>query len=175
MPTKNIFAGQSARAVFAQYVYEALRRREFVSLMDVLCAYYQRDKSYYDLHTYSSQGHAPQLAHWLLYSGIRAERQRQSKIWRPTAETFRGKSEYEGIEPHSFQELPPFFLVVSAVRHSLWKKSDAVGLFGPEEGLQQKKSDSVGRIAESDLCDAIAQIRYTSKKYIDQIIFLTSL
>ena len=54
MPTKNIFAGQSARAVFAQYVYEALRRREFVSLMDVLCAYYQRDKSYYDLHTYSS-------------------------------------------------------------------------------------------------------------------------
>lgn len=54
MPTKNIFAGQSARAVFVQYVYEALRRREFVSLMDVLCAYYQRDKSYYDLHTYSS-------------------------------------------------------------------------------------------------------------------------
>ena len=54
MPTKNIFAGQSARAVFAQYVYEALRRREFASLMDVLCAYYQRDKSYYDLHTYSS-------------------------------------------------------------------------------------------------------------------------
>lgn len=54
MPTKNFFAGQSARAVFAQYVYEALRRREFVSLMDVLCAYYQREKSYYDLHTYSS-------------------------------------------------------------------------------------------------------------------------
>ncbi|MCR4916008.1 MAG: hypothetical protein K6A96_09665 [Prevotella sp.] len=64
MPTKNIFAGQSARAVFAQYVYEALRRREFVSLMDVLCAYYQRDKSYYDLHTYSSD--KATLRNWLI-------------------------------------------------------------------------------------------------------------
>lgn len=52
--TKNIFGGQSARALFAHYVYEELRKREFVSLVDVLCIYYKRDKSYYDLHTYSS-------------------------------------------------------------------------------------------------------------------------
>ena len=54
MPSKNIFGGQSARALFAHYVYEELRKREFVSLVDVLCLYYKRDKSYYDLHTYSS-------------------------------------------------------------------------------------------------------------------------
>lgn len=52
--TKNIFGGQSARALFAHYVYEELRKREFVSLVDVLCIYYKRDKSYYDIHTYSS-------------------------------------------------------------------------------------------------------------------------
>lgn len=54
MSGKNIFGGQSARALFAHYVYEELRKREFVSLVDVLCIYYKRDKSYYDLHTYSS-------------------------------------------------------------------------------------------------------------------------
>ena len=54
MPSKNIFGGQSARALFAHYVYEELRKREFVSLVDVLCLYYKRAKSYYDLHTYSS-------------------------------------------------------------------------------------------------------------------------
>ena len=50
----NIFKGQSTRALFAHYVYEELRKREFVTLVDVLCIYYKRDKSYYDLHTYSS-------------------------------------------------------------------------------------------------------------------------
>lgn len=54
MYSKNIFCGQSARALFAHYVYEELRKREFVTLVDVLCIYYKRDKSYYDLHTYSS-------------------------------------------------------------------------------------------------------------------------
>lgn len=54
MPSKNIFEGQSARALFAHYVYEELRKREFVTLVDVLCIYYKRDKSYYDSHTYSS-------------------------------------------------------------------------------------------------------------------------
>ena len=54
MPSKNIFGGQSARALFAHYVYEELRKREFVTLVDVLCIYNKRDKSYYDLHTYSS-------------------------------------------------------------------------------------------------------------------------
>lgn len=52
--SKNIFGGQSTRAHFAHFVYEELRKREFVSLVDVLCIYYKRDKSYYDLHTYSS-------------------------------------------------------------------------------------------------------------------------
>ena len=51
MPSRNIFGGQSARALFAHYVYEELRKREFVSLVDVLCIYYKREKSYYDLHT----------------------------------------------------------------------------------------------------------------------------
>lgn len=54
MPSKNIFSGQSARAVFAHLVYEELRKREFVTLVDILCIYYNREKSYYDLHTYSS-------------------------------------------------------------------------------------------------------------------------
>lgn len=46
MPSKNIFGGQSARALFAHYVYEELRKREFVTLVDVLCIYYKCDKSY---------------------------------------------------------------------------------------------------------------------------------
>lgn len=61
MPTKNIFGGQSTRALFAHYVYEELRKREFVSLVDVLCIYYKRDKSYYDLHTYRSDKAYSQL------------------------------------------------------------------------------------------------------------------
>lgn len=54
MLSKNIFEGQSVRAIFAHYVYEELRKRKFVSLVDILCIYYKRDKSYYNLHTYSS-------------------------------------------------------------------------------------------------------------------------
>ena len=54
MPSKNIFEGQSVRAIFAHYVYEELRKSKFVSLVDILCIYYKRDKSYYNLHTYSS-------------------------------------------------------------------------------------------------------------------------
>ena len=54
MPSKNIFEGQSVRAIFAHYVYEELRKRKYVYLVDILCIYYKRDKSYYNLHTYSS-------------------------------------------------------------------------------------------------------------------------
>ncbi len=54
MPSKNIFEGQSVRAIFAHYVYKELRKRKFVSLVDILCIYYKRDKNYYNLHTYSS-------------------------------------------------------------------------------------------------------------------------
>ena len=44
MPSKNIFGGQSARALFAHYVYEELRKREFVTLVDVLGIYYKRER-----------------------------------------------------------------------------------------------------------------------------------
>ena len=54
MITKNIFEGQSARAMFAQCIYEELRKRKEVALVDILCIYYKRDKSYYDQHSYSS-------------------------------------------------------------------------------------------------------------------------
>lgn len=54
MPNKNIFGGNSARACFAHTIYDELRKREFVTLVDILCIYYKREKSYYDLHTYSS-------------------------------------------------------------------------------------------------------------------------
>lgn len=54
MSSKNIFEGQSVRALFAHYVYEELRKRKYVYLVDILCIYYKRDKSYYNLHTYSS-------------------------------------------------------------------------------------------------------------------------
>ena len=59
--TKNIFGGQSARALFAHYVYEELRKREFVSNVDILCIFYHREKSYYDLHTYNSDKAYKQL------------------------------------------------------------------------------------------------------------------
>ena len=54
MPTKNIFAGISARAQFVHLIYKELMKREYVTLVDILCIYYKRQKSYYDLHTYSS-------------------------------------------------------------------------------------------------------------------------
>ena len=55
MTTKNIFGGDSTRASFVKCIYDELRlKRDFVSLVDILCVYYHREKSYYDLHTYSS-------------------------------------------------------------------------------------------------------------------------
>ena len=54
MSVNNPFEGQGTKALLAQYIYEELMKREFVSLADVLCRYYNRDKSYYALHTYSS-------------------------------------------------------------------------------------------------------------------------
>lgn len=55
MLKKNIFAGNSARASFVNRIYDELRlKRDFVSHVDILCAYYRREKSYYDLHTYGS-------------------------------------------------------------------------------------------------------------------------
>ena len=54
MPTKNIFAGISTRAQFVHLIYQELMKREYVTLVDILCIYYQRPKSYYELHTYSS-------------------------------------------------------------------------------------------------------------------------
>lgn len=50
----NPFEGQGTKALLAQYIYEELMERKFVSLADVLCRYYKRDKSYYALHTYNS-------------------------------------------------------------------------------------------------------------------------
>ena len=61
MSKKNVFAGQSTKALFAHLVYEELRKRGFVSNVDILCIYYHRDKSYYDLHTYNSDKAYKQL------------------------------------------------------------------------------------------------------------------
>lgn len=44
MSDKNIFGGQSTRALFAHYIYKELLKREFVTLVDVLCLYYQREE-----------------------------------------------------------------------------------------------------------------------------------
>lgn len=61
MVKKNVFAGRSTRALFAHLVYEELRKKDFVSNVDILCIYYHRDKSYYDLHTYNSDKAYKQL------------------------------------------------------------------------------------------------------------------
>ena len=61
MSKKNVFAGQSTKTLFAHLVYEELRKRGFVSNVDILCIYYHRDKSYYDLHTYNSDKAYKQL------------------------------------------------------------------------------------------------------------------
>ena len=61
MSKKNVFAGQSTKALFAHLVYEELMKRGFVSNVDILCIYYHRDKSYYDLHTYNSDKAYKQL------------------------------------------------------------------------------------------------------------------
>ena len=54
MASKNIFAGVGVMAQFVHLIYNELMKQEFVSLVDILCIYYKRDKSYYNQHTYSS-------------------------------------------------------------------------------------------------------------------------
>ena len=48
MPTKNIFAGFSARSKFVKLIYSELMKREFVSYADVLALYCERPKGYYE-------------------------------------------------------------------------------------------------------------------------------
>lgn len=45
---KNIFAGAGSRAQFVHLIYNELKKRQFVSLADVLCVYYGREKGYYE-------------------------------------------------------------------------------------------------------------------------------
>lgn len=52
---KNIFAGTSIRAVFVQYIYNELMNRQFVTLADVLCVYYGREKGYYEKYACNSE------------------------------------------------------------------------------------------------------------------------
>lgn len=50
----NIFSGSSVKSALVHIIYAQLMKRELVSYVDVLCFYYHREKSYYDLHTYGS-------------------------------------------------------------------------------------------------------------------------
>ena len=55
MPNKNIFGGFGLKTQFVNIIYQELMKREFVTLADILCLYYGREKSYYEKKTCSSE------------------------------------------------------------------------------------------------------------------------
>ena len=55
MPSKNIFGGYGLRAQFVNLIYQELMKREYVTLADILCLYYGREKNYYEKRTCSSE------------------------------------------------------------------------------------------------------------------------
>lgn len=55
MHNKNIFGGNGQKTQFIQLIYQELMKREFVSLADILCIYYDRSSDYYILHSYNSE------------------------------------------------------------------------------------------------------------------------
>lgn len=48
---KNIFAGAGSRAQFVHLIYNELMKHQFVSLADILCVCYGREKGYYEKFT----------------------------------------------------------------------------------------------------------------------------
>ena len=55
MPNKNIFGGYGLRAQFVNLIYQELMKRECVTLADILCLHYGREKNYYEKKTCSSE------------------------------------------------------------------------------------------------------------------------
>lgn len=55
MPHKNIFGGYGLKAQFVNLIYQELMKREFVTLADILCLHYGREKNYYEKRTCSSE------------------------------------------------------------------------------------------------------------------------
>lgn len=55
MPSKNIFIGNGLKVQFVRIIYYELMKREYVSLSDVLCIYYNRPSDYYINIKYSSE------------------------------------------------------------------------------------------------------------------------
>lgn len=55
MHNKNIFGGNGQKTQFIRLIYQELMKREFVSLADILCIYYDRSSDYYILHSYNSE------------------------------------------------------------------------------------------------------------------------
>ena len=52
---KNIFVGYGLKAQFVHLIYQELMKREFVSLADILCIYYDKDTDYYKHHSCNSE------------------------------------------------------------------------------------------------------------------------
>lgn len=51
----NIFTGSGLKVQFAHIIYNELMKRNFVSLCDILCIYYNRSKDYYNKISYSKE------------------------------------------------------------------------------------------------------------------------
>ena len=51
----NIFRGFGLRAQFVNLIYQELMKREWVTLVDILCLYYVREKNYYKRNTLTSE------------------------------------------------------------------------------------------------------------------------
>lgn len=55
MFNKNIFGGYGLKSQFVHLIYQELMKREFVSLADILCIYYDRTTDYYIHHSCNSE------------------------------------------------------------------------------------------------------------------------
>ncbi len=55
MPKGNIFGGFGLKSQFVHLIYQELMKREFVSLADILCIYYDRTTDYYIHHSCNSE------------------------------------------------------------------------------------------------------------------------
>lgn len=55
MSTKNIFAGSGTKTAFVNIIYQELMKRDPLTLADVLCIHYGREKGYYEKKTCSSE------------------------------------------------------------------------------------------------------------------------
>ena len=55
MQSKNIFGGYGLRTQFVNLIYQELMKRKWVTFVDILCLHYNREQTYYEKNTLTSE------------------------------------------------------------------------------------------------------------------------